>query len=56
MPLIGVVIIDVAAIINILSIWRWHERSILNIISAILVIPAAALLSVITIGQIEIVS
>ena len=56
MPLIGIVIIDIAAVLNILSIWRWHERSILNIVSAILVIPAAALLSVITIGQIEIIS
>jgi hypothetical protein len=41
MPAIGTFLIDVAAILNVIVIWWCKERSILNIIAAILVIPMA---------------
>jgi hypothetical protein len=51
MPAIGTFLIDVAAILNIIVIWRCKERSILNIIAAILVIPMALFFTFFVVGE-----
>ncbi len=50
MPAIGTVLIDLAAILNILVLWRWRERSLLNILAAVLVIPLALIFTFMVVG------
>lgn len=52
MPAIGTVLIDVAAVFNLLCVWPWRERSVLNIVAAVLVIPIALLFTLIVVGEI----
>ena len=42
MPIIGVVLVDSAAVFNLLAVFRWKQRSVLNIV-AVAVTAAAAL-------------
>lgn len=51
MPLIGTVLIDIAAVFNILCLWHWRERSALNIALAVLVIPVAVFFTIIVVGE-----
>jgi hypothetical protein len=51
MPAIGTLLIDMAAILNVIVIWRCKERSILNIIAAVLVIPMALFFTFFVIGE-----
>jgi uncharacterized membrane protein len=51
MPAIGTVLIDLAAVFNLLCVWRWRERSVLNIVAAVLVIPMALLFTFIVVGE-----
>lgn len=51
MPVLGLVLTDVAAVFNVLCIWRWKERSVLNIVAAVLTIPAALLVTLIVVGE-----
>jgi hypothetical protein len=51
MPAIGTFLIDVATILNVIVIWRCKERSILNIIAAILVIPLALFFTFLVVGE-----
>ena len=51
MPAIGTVLIDVAAVFNLLCVWPWRERSVLNIVAAVLVIPMALLFTLIVVGE-----
>lgn len=51
MPLIGTVLIDIAAVFNILCLWYWRERSVMNIAIAVVVIPVAVFFTVIVIGE-----
>jgi hypothetical protein len=51
MPVIGTVLIDIAAVFNILCIWRWRERSVLNIVTAVLTIPTALFFTFMVIGE-----
>ncbi len=51
MPAIGMVLLDAAAVFNVVSVFRWKERSVLNIVALVLTIPAALLISLIVIGE-----
>jgi len=51
MPAIGTVLIDLAAVFNLLCVWCWRERSVLNIVAAVLVIPMALLFTFIVVGE-----
>lgn len=51
MPAIGTVLIDLAAVFNLLCVWRRRERSVLNIVAAVLVIPMALLFTFIVVGE-----
>lgn len=51
MPVIGVVLIDVAAVFNLLCMFVWKERSLLNIIATVLTVPAAAFFTFMVVGE-----
>jgi uncharacterized membrane protein len=51
MPAIGTVLIDVAAILNGLVIWRCGERSLSNIGAAVVVILMALLFTLMVVGE-----
>ncbi|MDA3935739.1 MAG: hypothetical protein PF636_02580 [Actinomycetota bacterium] len=51
MPVIWLVLADVAAGFNVLCIWRWKERSALNIVAVALTIPAALFVTVMVVGE-----
>ncbi len=51
MPAIGVVVSDAAAVFNILAVWHWEERSVLNIVSAVLVVIAAVFFTFIVVAE-----
>jgi len=51
MPAIGTALIDLAAVLNLLCVWPWRERSVLNILAALLVIPMALLFTLIVVGE-----
>jgi hypothetical protein len=51
MPAIGTILIDIAAVYNMLCVWRWRERSVLNIVLAALVIPMAVFFTFIVVGE-----
>lgn len=47
----GAVLLDLAAVLNLLCIWRWKERSILNVIVAVFTIPVALFATVMLVGM-----
>lgn len=51
MPAIGLVLTDVAAAFNALCIWRFKERSVLNIVAAVLTMPAALFVTLMVAGE-----
>ena len=51
MPAIGVVLIDSAAVFNILCVWPWRERSVLNILAAALTVLPALFFTFMVIGE-----
>jgi hypothetical protein len=51
MPAIGTVLIDSAAVLNVLCVWRWRERSVMNIVAAALTVPTALLFTLIVVGE-----
>jgi hypothetical protein len=51
MPAIGVVLIDFAAVFNVLCVWPWRERSILNIIAAVLTVLLALFFTFMVVGE-----
>jgi hypothetical protein len=51
MPAIGTVLIDLAAVFNILCVWPWRERSVLNIAAAVLTVPSALFFTFMVIGE-----
>jgi hypothetical protein len=51
MPAIGVVLIDFAAVFNVLCVWPWRERSILNIIAAVLTVLSALFFTFMVVGE-----
>ncbi len=51
MPLIGTILIDIAAVFNVLCLWHWRERSVLNVILTVLVVSAALFVTVFFVGE-----
>lgn len=51
MPAIGTVLIDIAAVFNLLCLWPWRDRSMLNIAATALVVPVAILFTLIVVGE-----
>jgi hypothetical protein len=51
MPAIGIVLTDLAAVFDLLCVWPWHERSILNIVATVLMIPAALFFTFMGVGE-----
>lgn len=51
MPAIGTFLIDTSAILNILAIWRWKERSLLSIVVTVMVVLMALPLTFIVLGE-----
>jgi hypothetical protein len=51
MPAIGVVLTDLAAVFDVLCIWPWRERSVLNIAAVVITIPAALFFTFIVVGE-----
>ncbi|MBN1366581.1 MAG: hypothetical protein JW967_01470 [Dehalococcoidales bacterium] len=39
MPAIGTGLVFIAAVINVLCLWWWRERSVLNIVLTVLTVP-----------------
>lgn len=38
---VAIVVVIVAAVMNVLCLWRWQERSVLNILATCLTVPLA---------------
>ena len=51
MPVIWLVLADVAAAFNVLCVWRWQERSVLNIVAVVLTVPAALFVTIMVLGE-----
>lgn len=51
MPVIWLVLADVAAGFNVLCVWRWRERSVLNIVAVALTVPAALFVTIMVVGE-----
>jgi hypothetical protein len=51
MPVIGVVLTDLAAVFGLLCVWPWRERSVLNIAAAVLMIPAGLFFTFMVVGE-----
>jgi hypothetical protein len=51
MPAIAIVLTDLAAVFDLLCVWPWRERSILNIAVTVLMIPAAIFFTFIGVGE-----
>ena len=51
MPAIGTFLIDLAAVFNILCVWPWRERSVLNIVAAVLTVPSALFFTFMVVGE-----
>jgi hypothetical protein len=51
MPAIGTVSILVAAVLNVLSVWLWTQRSVLNIVAMAVVAPTALFFSFVVVGE-----
>ncbi|MCK8113904.1 hypothetical protein [Anaerosoma tenue] len=51
MPIIGIVLVDLAAAIDLLCVLRWKERSTLNIIALVITLPAALFFTFIVVGE-----
>lgn len=51
MPAIGTVLIDLAAVFNVLCVWPLRERSVLNIVAAVLTVPSALFFTFMVVGE-----
>ncbi|HEX6954915.1 MAG TPA: hypothetical protein VF156_08555 [Agromyces sp.] len=51
MPIIGVVLTLVAAVLNVLALTAWRQRNVLNLIAALLTAPAALVFLVFLVGE-----
>lgn len=51
MPVIGMVLIDAAAVVNILAVWRCRERAIAVIIALCLAVPATVFVTLMVVGE-----
>lgn len=51
MPVTGLVITDTAAVLNILCVWLWRQRSVLNILALGFIIPVALFATFMVVGE-----
>lgn len=51
MPSLGTVLIDLASIFNILCVWPWRERSVLNIVATVLTVTSALFFTFMVVGE-----
>ena len=51
MPIIGVVLTLVAAVLNVLALTAWRQRNVLNLVAALLTAPAALVFLVFLVGE-----
>jgi hypothetical protein len=51
MPAIGTVLIDIAAVFNLLCVWPWRNRSLMNIAAAVLTTLIALVCTLIVVGE-----
>ena len=51
MPTALTVLVDAAAILSVLAVWHGRERSILNILTLVLTVPAALFTTMMVIGE-----
>lgn len=51
MPIVGLVLVTLAAIINVLTLWLGKQRSLLNVIAATLTVAASLSFGLFVIGE-----
>jgi hypothetical protein len=51
MPAIGTILIDLAAVFNVLCVWPWRERSALNIAATVLTVTSALFFTFMVVGE-----
>lgn len=51
MPIIGLVLIAIAAVINVIALWPARQRNVLTLIATLLTVPAALFFGVFVIGE-----
>ena len=51
MPVIGVVLVDAAAVFNLLSVLMWKQRSVLSIIALAVTVPAGRFFTFFVVGE-----
>lgn len=51
MPAIGLVLTDLAAVVSVLCVWRWRERSVLNVVAVVIIIPVALFVTFMVVGE-----
>ena len=51
MPAIGVALTDIAAVFNVLCVWPWRERSMLNIAATLLTVAAGLFFTMMLVGE-----
>ena len=51
MPIIGAVLVTLAAVINVVTLWLGRQRSVMNVIFTILTVAAAVFFGSIVIGE-----
>jgi len=51
MPMIGVLLVDVAAVFNLLTVFRWKEGSVLNIVATVITVAAALFFTFVVVGE-----
>ncbi|MHB0975803.1 MAG: hypothetical protein ACYC1U_01255 [Candidatus Aquicultorales bacterium] len=50
MPLIGTVLVGLAAVLNVLTLWKQRDRSVLNVVATILTLPIAVAAVLVLVG------
>ena len=51
MPVTGTILIDLAAVFNVLCVWRRHERAILSIVATVLTVLSALFFTFMVVGE-----
>jgi hypothetical protein len=51
MPVIGSVLIAIAAVLNVIALWPARQRNVLNLLATILTVPAALFFLTFVIGE-----
>lgn len=51
MPILGLVLVTLAAIVNVLTLWLGRQRSVMNIVATVLTVAATLFFGVFVIGE-----